>query len=189
TLDIQVSELQKQRWKNAALEAAGEAILIADAQGNIQYTNAAFTRITGYDTSTVLGKNCSILSSGLTSLDTYNELWSGLNQNGLWHGELTNKRSNSDIFTQLTTISALYDENTDPPVHQGYIAVMRDISLRKELEQELYILARQDGLTGILNRKTVLDEAEKKLQWSIRYDDPLSVIVLDIDHFKRVNDR
>lgn len=188
-LDIQVSELQKQRWKNAALEAAGEAILIADARGNIQYTNAAFTRITGYDTSTVLGKNCSILSSGLTSLDTYNELWSGLNQNGLWHGELTNKRSNGDIFTQLTTISALYDENTDPPVHQGYIAVMRDISLRKELEQELYILARQDGLTGVLNRKTVLDEAEKKLQWSIRYDDPLSVIVLDIDHFKRVNDR
>ena len=189
--DIQVIELQKQRWKNAALEAAGEAILIADQQGRIQYTNEAFTRITGYDASVVLGENCSILSSGLTSLDTYNELWNGLNQNGYWHGELTNRRKNGDIFTQMTTISALYEDNpsSESGIHQGYIAVMRDISLRKRLEQELYTLSRQDGLTGVLNRKTVLDEAEKHAQWAGRYNEALSIIVLDIDHFKAVNDR
>ncbi len=190
-LDLQVSELQKQRWKNAALEAAGEAILIADQNGLIQYTNTAFTRITGYEASMVLGQNCNILSSGLTNTETYNELWTGLNQNGYWHGELTNRRKNGEIYIQMTTISALYDEDdsSGSRVHQGYIAVMRDISLRKQLEQELYTLAREDGLTGLLNRKTVLEEAEKLLQWAVRYGDPLSVVVLDIDHFKGINDR
>ncbi|WP_086479287.1 sensor domain-containing diguanylate cyclase [Oceanospirillum sanctuarii] len=190
-LDLQVTELQKQRWKNEALEAAGEAILIADQSGHIQYTNAAFTRITGYESSIVLGQNCNILSSGLTSPETYNDLWTGLNQNGYWHGELINQRKTGEIFTQMTTMSALYDEDehTGARSHQGYIAVMRDISLRKQLERDLYTLARQDGLTGLLNRKTVLDEAEKLLQRSVRYGDPLSVVVLDIDHFKAINDR
>lgn len=190
-LDLQINELQKQRWKNAALEAAGEAILIADPEGTIQYTNTAFTKITGYDSSSAVGQNCSILSSGLTEPEVYNELWSSLTHNGHWHGELTNRRKNGDIFTQMTTISALYEEEVAPgmPAHQGYIAVMRDISLRKELEQELYLLSRQDGLTGLMNRKTALAEAENHVHWALRYGDPIAVIILDIDHFKGINDR
>lgn len=190
-LNINRHELNKQRWKNAALEAAGEAILIANNQGKIEYVNAAFCRITGYDASTVMGENCSMLSSGQTSEEVYKELWNGLNQNGHWHGELINQRKNGDIYTQMTTITALYDEepNSGKKIHQGYIAILRDISMRKQLEEELHTLARHDGLTGILNRKTVLDEAMKFVQWTQKYGDPLSVIVLDIDHFKAVNDQ
>lgn len=191
TLRLQGSELQKQHWKNIALDAAGEGILIADITGTIQYTNTAFTAITGYEASEVLGKNCNVLSSGQTDQETYQQLWRNIRSQGHWSGELINRRKEGVVYTQMTTIAGLYGDHPDTatPVLQGYVAVMRDISERKQMEQELKILATEDGLTGVLNRKTVLIEAQRCVQWAQRYNDPLAIIILDIDHFKAINDR
>lgn len=68
-------------------------------------------------------------------------------------------------------------------------ALRAEIARRQELEQELSRLATLDPLTGTLNRRAITDGLEKALALSARYGHPLSVIAVDLDHFKRINDR
>lgn len=70
----------------------------------------------------------------------------------------------------------------------GKILVFRDITARKELESELQRLAETDALTGIRNRRCILEYGAKDFRKSKRYKRPMSVLMLDVDHFKRIND-
>lgn len=65
---------------------------------------------------------------------------------------------------------------------------IRDITDRKEVEEKLLRLATTDSLTGLFNRRVFMETAGNELERSIRYGRPLSMLMLDIDHFKRVND-
>jgi diguanylate cyclase (GGDEF)-like protein/PAS domain S-box-containing protein len=71
---------------------------------------------------------------------------------------------------------------------QQIFAVARDVSGRRALEDELRRLATTDSLTGANNRRHFLEQASAELKRSRRYGAPLAVLMLDIDHFKQVND-
>lgn len=68
------------------------------------------------------------------------------------------------------------------------VAVIRDVTAQKELEEELQRLASTDPLTGILNRRTFLGRAEEECDRARRYGRPMALAMIDIDHFKTVND-
>ncbi|HEX8961941.1 MAG TPA: diguanylate cyclase [Rhodocyclaceae bacterium] len=70
----------------------------------------------------------------------------------------------------------------------GTLAVTRDVSARKKAEQELEKLAQTDFLTGLANRRHFMMLAEQELSRTQRYGGPLSVFMIDVDHFKTVND-
>lgn len=70
----------------------------------------------------------------------------------------------------------------------GYVLVINDATIRKSKEEELRLLATTDGLTGLLNRRTFFEMGEQSFALAERYDKPLSALMLDIDHFKSVND-
>ena len=70
----------------------------------------------------------------------------------------------------------------------GFRMSVRDISDRKALQDELEILASTDPLTGVYNRRRFFHEAESELYRARRYDRPLVVVEIDIDHFKKIND-
>jgi len=68
------------------------------------------------------------------------------------------------------------------------ISVIRDITERKALEDELKVRASTDALTGVANRARFMDVASTEFQRARRHLHPLSVALLDVDHFKRIND-
>jgi diguanylate cyclase (GGDEF)-like protein len=70
----------------------------------------------------------------------------------------------------------------------GFRASIRDISDRKALQQQLEVLASTDPLTGVINRRRFFHTAEAELYRARRYDRPLVLALIDIDHFKRIND-
>jgi diguanylate cyclase (GGDEF)-like protein/PAS domain S-box-containing protein len=70
----------------------------------------------------------------------------------------------------------------------GYVLVLFDITARKDAERRLEALARTDSLTGVLNRRSFFEAAEREWLRAQRYATPLSVTMFDIDHFKQVND-
>jgi diguanylate cyclase (GGDEF)-like protein/PAS domain S-box-containing protein len=70
----------------------------------------------------------------------------------------------------------------------GFRASIRDISDRKALQQQLELLASTDPLTGVVNRRRFFHTAEAELYRARRYDRPLVLALVDIDHFKRIND-
>ncbi|HEY9578053.1 MAG TPA: diguanylate cyclase, partial [Pseudobacillus sp.] len=174
------------------LETTQQGVAITDADENIIYINNGFTRITGYRFDEVQGKNPTILQSGKHEESFYREMWMNLLTNGYWEGEIWNNDKFGNTYPEWLNISALTDE-TGQATH--YVAVFSDVSKLKETENKLKEINEQlnklstlDGLTGIPNRrmfdKRIIAEREKAIKWN----KPLSLVLLDIDFFKLYND-
>lgn len=73
-------------------------------------------------------------------------------------------------------------------VPAGYILLQEDITERKNYQSTLERLATTDHLTGLLNRRAFLDATEREIRRAHRYGQSLSLLMLDVDHFKRIND-
>jgi PAS domain S-box-containing protein len=118
----------------AAVDQTADSIVITDPQGNIQYVNPAFERISGYAEEEVRNQNPRILKSGKTDPAVYKELWETISRGDVWVGRITNRRKDGTHFEERVTISAVYDES-----HKiiNYIAVKQDISAFIQLEEQL----------------------------------------------------
>lgn len=79
-----------------------------------------------------------------------------------------------------------YDSNRQPISIDG---VARDVSERKQMEDQLTALTRTDGLTGVYNRGYFLEKSEAVIEVMRRYRHPASMMMLDLDYFKRINDQ
>ena len=76
----------------------------------------------------------------------------------------------------------------NPSRSDGVILTLTDLTRQIELQQRLEVLAARDGLTGVFNRRHFMSLAESEVRRSCRYGSPVSVIMLDLDFFKEVND-
>ncbi|ARS91282.1 PAS domain S-box protein [Natrarchaeobaculum aegyptiacum] len=117
-----------------AVERAGHAIMITDADGRIEYVNPAFESQTGYDSREVIGETPAILESGVHDQSFYDDLWATIADGDVWHGEVVNERKNGTRFIIDQTISPI---TTEGGTIDGYVAINRDVTERKEREQEL----------------------------------------------------
>ena len=166
-------------------ENTSEGIIITDAEQRILAVNRAFTEITGFHEHEMLGKKPSILRSGRHEESFYQSLWAALETTGQWHGEFWNRRKNGEIYPQLSTISAVYDQDEQVT---NYICVFGDITQRKRSEEALYDLAHKDALTGLPNRTLLRARLEQSLSRAERDGELLALLFLDLDLFKNVND-
>lgn len=164
---------------------AREAISITDAQGTIIDVNAAFSRITGYERSEVLGKNPRILQSGRQSPAYYAAMWQNLSASGHWSGEIWNRRKNGEVFAELLTISAVKNA---AGVTLNYVALFTDITPMKEQQKQLEHIAHYDALTDLPNRTLLADRLQQAMAQAQRRSQSLAVAYLDLDGFKAVND-
>ncbi len=118
----------------AAVEQTGESVMITDIEGNIQYVNPAFERITGYTGAEVLGHNPRLLKSGKTDPAVYGAMWETISRGDIWVGNLINKRKDGSLFEEYATVSPVRDDSGRV---QSYMAVKQDLSLQTRLETQL----------------------------------------------------
>jgi PAS domain S-box-containing protein len=109
----------------AAIEQVGEAIVMTDAQGGIQFVNPAFKRMTGYRGKEVVGQNPRLLKSGKQDEPFYRNLWGTISSGKTWAGRMVNKRKDGTFYTEETTISPV--RNVSGQI-VNYVSVGRDIS-------------------------------------------------------------
>ena len=107
------------------------SVVVTDYDGKIEFVNPKFLELTGYKSHEVKGKNPRILSSGKTSIDTYQNLWKTIKSGEEWHGELQNKKKNGELFWENASISALKNRGGNIT---HFIAVKEDITDKKRLE-------------------------------------------------------
>ena len=129
-----LKDAQKIRLLQTAVEQSGSSIVITDKNGVIQYVNPAFTKITGYSSEEVLGKNPRILKSGRHDEAFYQEMWQTIKSGRLWHGRVCNKNKKGGFFWEDTTIAPVQDE-TGQLTH--FIAIKNDVTRLVELEEQL----------------------------------------------------
>ncbi|MFA7533143.1 MAG: diguanylate cyclase [Tissierellaceae bacterium] len=168
-----------------AIEQAAVSIVITDKDGDIQYVNPAFESITGYTFGEVIGGNPRILKSGLTTDDVFDNLWETISSGRPWKGELINRRKDGSIYYEEARISPIIDENGEIT---NYLGVKQDITTQKYLEEKLRQTSIRDPLTNAYNRGYVFERLYQSIEQYKREKGDFVVAILDIDHFKIVND-
>ncbi|TFH88725.1 EAL domain-containing protein [Billgrantia azerbaijanica] len=160
-------------------------MFITDARGTILEVNRTFSRITGYSAVEVRGRNPRMWSSGKHDARFYQRLWATLRQTGRWQGEIWNRRKNGELYLQWLTISAVKDEQ-EAVTH--YVATLTDMTEHRRAEQAAHWLAFYDPLTGLPNRRLLLDRLEMTLKGVGEPAQHGALMFIDLDHFKTVND-
>jgi diguanylate cyclase (GGDEF)-like protein/PAS domain S-box-containing protein len=162
-----------------------EGVTMADLDANIVDVNQAFTDITGYARDEVIGKNPSILQSGLHDEEFYEQLWSQLLKEGYWRGEVWNRRKDGSLYPQLLNISTVTD---DKGFATGYVGVFSDMTATKKTEKRLEFLAHHDPLTSLPNRLLLNTSLGQSIKYAKRSGQQLGILFVDLDRFKHVND-
>ncbi|MBI5786504.1 MAG: diguanylate cyclase [Rhodocyclales bacterium] len=173
------------RMAQTVFDAAGEAIVVSDAENRIVAVNPAFARITGYQPQEVIGRNPRMLASGLHDPSFYRLLWQRLLQDDRWEGEISNRRKDGQVFVEWLKIALVRDENGQP---QQYVALFSDVTERKRHEEAVWRQANFDALTGLPNRQLLDDRLERALAQAARRHTMVAVLYIDLDRFKPVND-
>lgn len=152
----------------------------------ILYVNPAFTAVTGYTRQEAIGQTPRMLRGPRTDPRTGAIIRAALSAGDPVHTEVLNYAKDGRTYWLDLNIIPLRDED-------GHIthfaAIQRDVTERKNLEQELTQLATTDALTGLQNRRSFFDAAAAEVARARRYGDPLSLVSINLDRFKLVNDK
>ncbi len=168
-----------------AIEQSPVSVVITSPEGNIEYVNSAFEKVTGYTQQEILGQNSRILKSGRTPQGRYSDLWQALNSGKAWNGEFQNQRKNGEIFWEQAHIAPVMD--TEGNI-KHFLAVKQDITKQKQQEEKILHQAHFDSLTQLPNRFLSMDRLDQMLRESDRNQHQVAVLFLDLDDFKKVND-
>lgn len=162
-----------------------EGIMVTDHNYRIIRINEAFTRISGYGESEVIGKTPKMLQSGKHNNEFYKKFWNRLIKDEKWSGEVTNRKKNGDLYNEWQTISVVKDQNHNI---KHYISFFSDITEFKLTEDKITKLAFYDSLTELPNRRLLYDRLEYELGIARRYNRVGILFFLDLDRFKHIND-
>ena len=183
--DQEVEQNQNQLRVLASSFNLQEGIIICDENGLIIKTNQAFSNITGYSAEEALGRNPRFLSSGRHDASFYTEMWKSLLANGKWDGEVWNRRKTGEIYPENLAIVIIKDSEGKTI---NYVASMTDITKRVAASEEIKQLAFFDSLTGLPNRRLLLDRLAQTLHSNERTGNHGALLFLDLDNFKAIND-
>lgn len=158
----------------------------ADPGNNrIVYVNDAFIQHFGYERDEVIGKSPRILQGEDTNDETRFKIREALTNGWPIDAEIINYDKDGNKYWIDLKMVPLYGDD-DHVTH--YLFIERDLSERKSKEQQLYEKATIDDLTQVFNRHHTYQLASQAIEKAQRYNTTLSAIMLDIDHFKQVND-
>lgn len=142
----------------------------------------AFCEITGYSKAECIGKHLSFLLHPDTDSKEITQGKLKLMRDQCWFGELVfNNKQGEDVWLKCET-AAVIDESGN--MTTGYASVYIDITDKKNIET----LSFTDALTGLANRRLLDNELEKTFALALRHNRPMSILLLDLDNFKKIND-
>ena len=174
------------------VENTNDVIMVMDStpldEGGpfIVYVNPAFERLLGYSCEEVVGQNPRILQGPGTDENTRGKIRQAM---------ISGERIRTQILNYTKDGQQVWMDINIVPImnEQGqlayFAAIERDLTEYKMLQSRLEVLANTDALTGLPNRQAFMDKAKKEFSRSNRYSRPLSMVMIDIDHFKSVNDQ
>lgn len=179
---------RNQRRLEFITNTSQDAITLVDSRDRVQFWNLAAERLFGYSRQEAMGQELHHLvasSEQIPTVDKGMEAFGHTGQGPIFEGrhEVLARRKDRSHFPAEVSASAFSMDG------QWYAAgSVRDITERKQSEEALKRLANTDGLTGVLNRRRFMELSRQEVARSHRYGGLLSLIMLDVDHFKAVND-
>ncbi|MDY7582842.1 MULTISPECIES: phosphodiesterase DibA [Pseudomonas] len=177
----------QERLRQAAVvfDCTREGVLVSDSRGVIVHVNRALVEITGYSAEEVLGHRPNMFKSGRHGPAFYEAMFKSIDESGDWHGEIWNRRKSGEVYPQWQTVRSITDDKGQVT---HYVAVFSDISAIKHSQNELARLVHHDPLTDLPNRLLFTDRTEQALAFAQRHETGCALLMIDLDHFKIIND-
>lgn len=203
---VQRDMLHQLRVQSIALRSAASGVVITSREGIITWVNPAVCKMSGYSREELLGQRPSILKSGEHDAAFYADLWSTVTAGRTWHGDIINRTKEGTLYHEEQTIAPVPGKNGEithfiaikQDVTQRVIAEQRLRATRDELAQRVAEVeglharlreqAIRDPLTGLFNRRYLDETLPRELANARRDGGAVTLAVLDVDHFKVVND-
>lgn len=157
-------------------------MLITDTRGCICHANAAFEQTTGYCIDELRGQRPSLMRSELQSDEFYRRMWSELERNKAWQGEIWNRRKDGRVFREWLSISSLRGDDGAEVTH--YLGVYSGLASAQLSLAHGAEVGGVDAATGVLSRRAFMAAAER-MRSRTRH---LAVICLDICGFTDLNE-
>lgn len=176
----------------ALVENTNDVIMVLDAtplsQGGprIVYVNPAFEKLMGYTADEVVGQNPKLLQGPGTDDKTRYKIRKAMREETSIRTQILNyDKAGNELWLDINMVP-LFDENG---ILTYYAAIERDLTEHKKLQSHLESMATIDSLTGLANRQAFMQRAKNEFNRARRYARPLTVVMIDIDHFKSINDQ
>ncbi len=173
------------------VELANDVIIVTEAEPiddsgpKIVYVNQAFTKLTEYTKAEALGKTPRILQGPNTSAKTTAKIRSALSEKQPVQAQILNYSKSGQEYWLDMNIVPMKNEFNEVFY---FAAVERDVTAQIQRETLLKELSVKDPLTSILNRRGFFEAAQASLSYAKRNHKPISIAMIDIDHFKKIND-
>ena len=177
---------EQMRLAATVFASSNDGIMITDPFMHIISANQALCNMTGYSEEELVGSKPSILKSGHTLDEQYQDMWRSLLTRGHWQGDIVDRNKSGALIPMRISISSVKDSQQNI---SHFVSILSDISKRKAQEDHLRQLAHYDTLTGLPNRILLNDRIEHLLKRSSRNQSQFAILFFDLDNFKPVNDR
>lgn len=177
----QANELFAQAFKNAPLGMA-----IVDLEGRFLRVNPSICSLLGYTEKELLELTIADITHSENQAQEHDSLGrelTGASSNH--HAERRYRHADGSVIECVLSIATVQDE-TGVPVHT--VEQVQDVTEQRRLERQLQKLADYDHLTGLLNRRRFEDELQRQIERCARHGERAALLLMDIDHFKAVND-
>jgi diguanylate cyclase (GGDEF)-like protein/PAS domain S-box-containing protein len=172
------------RLQGTGVSSAEQAVCIANPDGCIEWVNEAYCRVTGYGVGEVIGT----LLPSFPSEDIGSRLKKRkppLPPGQFWRTEFVSTHKDGSVYTVEQILTPLLDEEG---LLKNFVSVLQDVTARKKIEAQMVYRAHHDPLTDLPNRVMFHDRLTQALAWARRHGRLVSVMFLDLDRFKQIND-
>jgi diguanylate cyclase (GGDEF)-like protein/PAS domain S-box-containing protein len=190
---------QKVSILSLAVEQSPVSVVITYPDGMIEYVNPKFETITGYSASEAIGRNFgfALMPDSISKpteedgddhealMPSVDELWAMIKDEGGWSGELCHVHKDGMLHWEYVNVSPLADQDGNII---RFVSIQEDITARRSYEEQLRTQAHYDSLTGLANRILMMDELNRAVEYSERYDISTALLCIDLDNFKNIND-
>jgi diguanylate cyclase (GGDEF)-like protein/PAS domain S-box-containing protein len=171
----------------AILDNMLDGVITINMQGQMESFNKAASHIFGYSTAEVLGRNVSMLmpEPHRSHHDGYMQHFQRTREARIIGAsrELEGLRRNGEVFPMSLSVSQIARAG-----QPSFIGIVRDITQARQRDEEIRRLAFYDPLTGLPNRRLLMDRLKQALRSAARSHQHAAVMFLDLDHFKQLND-
>lgn len=174
-----------------ALDSAA-IVAITDVKGTITFVNRKFVEISGYSEAELIGQNHRMLRSGVHPAEFFRQMYSVIAHGHVWSGEICNRRKDGSLYWVQTTIVPRHSAEGKL---DHYVAIRFDITDRKlaenrliESQAHLKHSLNTDFLTRLANRQCFTTTCRQMLERAARAGEEVYLGILDVDHFKDIND-
>ena len=163
-----------------------QGMLVTNSDWVILRVNQAFSDITGFSAQEAVGSTpTDLLNSGIQDTAFFDAMVDSLERTGTWQGEIWDRRKNGTLFPGWFALTAIKDEQGQV---SHYVETFTDITDRKAAEQQIQNLAFFDPLTGLPNRRLLMDRLSLTMANHARDKCNGALLFVDLDNFKTLND-